>query len=197
MSQLMYWKSPVRTGVSGDSVHWWVDHGTEADMPTGAMTGDQDFPTALEIEWKDIERLRADGTTRSSMALSVLSPPVFGRRYVDRASASVEVEELERLATNAGDSPHLLALYLPMIRAGQIDGPAKGSRRENNLGAGRSVAPVPRRPRCARPEANRVRDRGLRPRAGGCATALWGEELPNQRCTVHKHGNLLARAPAS
>ena len=25
--------------------------------------------------------------------------------------------------------------------------------------------------------------------------ALWGEELPIQRCTVHKHRNLLAHAP--
>lgn len=26
-------------------------------------------------------------------------------------------------------------------------------------------------------------------------TTLWGEELPIQRCTVHKHRNLLAHAP--
>ena len=26
-------------------------------------------------------------------------------------------------------------------------------------------------------------------------TALWGEDLPIQRCTVHKHRNLLAHAP--
>ena len=25
--------------------------------------------------------------------------------------------------------------------------------------------------------------------------ALWGEELPIQRCTVHKHRNLLGHAP--
>lgn len=25
--------------------------------------------------------------------------------------------------------------------------------------------------------------------------ALWGEDLPIQRCTVHKHRNLLAHAP--
>lgn len=26
-------------------------------------------------------------------------------------------------------------------------------------------------------------------------TALWGEDLPIQRCTVHQHRNLLAHAP--
>jgi hypothetical protein len=131
MNKTIYWKSPVRTGAKGAPVYWQVDHGAEADMPTGAMTGEQDLPTTLEVEWQKIERPGAAGTVRGSRALSVLSPPVFGRRYVYRASAFLEVEELERLATTAGDPTHLLAHYLPRIRAGQIDGPATGARREN------------------------------------------------------------------
>jgi hypothetical protein len=131
MNKTIYWKSPVRTIAKGEPVYWQVDHGAEADMPTAAITGEQDLPTALEVEWKEIERPGAAGTARRSRALSVLSPPVFGRRYVYRASAFLEVEELERLATTAGDPSHLLALYLPRIRAGQIDGPVKGARREN------------------------------------------------------------------
>jgi hypothetical protein len=85
----------------------------------------------LKVEWKEIERPGAAETAHTTKALSVLSPPVFGRRYVYRASAFLEVEELERLATTAGDPSHLLALYLPRIRAGQIEGPVKGARREN------------------------------------------------------------------
>jgi hypothetical protein len=131
MNKTIYWKSPVRTGAKGEPVYWQVDHGAEADMPTGAMTGEQDLPTTLEVEWKEIERPGAAGTVRGSKALSVLSPPVFGRRYGYRASAFLEVEELGRLATTAGDPSHLLALYLPRIRAGQIVTPAKGARREN------------------------------------------------------------------
>jgi putative transposase len=33
------------------------------------------------------------------------------------------------------------------------------------------------------------------PGLGAALTALWGEDLPIQRCTVHKHRNLLAHAP--
>ncbi|MBL4557247.1 MAG: IS256 family transposase [Rhodobacteraceae bacterium] len=33
------------------------------------------------------------------------------------------------------------------------------------------------------------------PGLGAALTALWGDDLPIQRCTVHKHRNLLAHAP--
>jgi hypothetical protein len=50
---------------------------------------------------------------------------------VYRASAFLEIEELEHLATTVGHPSYLLDFYIAKIKAGQIDGPAEGTSREN------------------------------------------------------------------
>jgi transposase-like protein len=81
-----------------------------------------------------------------------------------------------------GDEPRIneeLAAYLGRIRYGRGGGARKGyrhGRRERELvGTFVIVDGAP----------------GLE----AALTALWGEELPIQRCTVHKHRNLLGHAP--
>ena len=58
------------------------------------------------------------------------------------------------------------------------------------------VAGVPRRPRRPRPEGAGLRHRRRRSGPRGGVTELW-PDAPVQRCTVHKHRNLLAHAPKS
>ncbi len=52
-----------------------------------------------------------------------------------------------------------------------------------------------KRPECVivAPEARVPRDGA--PGLEAALVALWGDDLPIQRCTVHKHRNLLAHAP--
>jgi hypothetical protein len=61
-----------------------------------------------------------------------------------------------------------------------------------------ATAPLPARTiPCAAREWQRL-DHGhgdYRPESKAAPVALWGERLPIQRCTVHKHRNLLAHAP--
>ena len=78
--------------------------------------------------------------------------------------------------------------------AGTAEGPLgdqEHGRREHG-----GVAGVPRRPRRPRPEGAGLRHRRRRSGLEAALTELW-PDAPVQRCTVHKHRNLLAHAPKS
>ena len=57
------------------------------------------------------------------------------------------------------------------------------------------LGPVPRRSRCARLKRPELVIIDGAPGLEAALVALWGEDLAVQRCTVHKHRNLLGHAP--
>ena len=158
--------------------------------------------------------LAGTNTRRVKRALFGLFEGAVSKDVVSRAWRKVKVDWDAWCARDlAGED------IVRLILDGTVDPDAAGSEGHQHLGAGGHrrpprwpegaavhqehgrrehgrLAPVPRRSRTARglkrPEFVIVDGA---PGLEAALVALWGEELPIQRCTVHKHRNLLAHAP--
>jgi putative transposase len=150
---------------------------------------------------------------RVKRALFGLFEGAVGKDVVSRAWRKVKVDWDAWCARSLADED-IVRLILGRHR----DQDAAGPQGHEHLGAGRHRR-APRRPEGAavhpahgrgehaawRQFLDDLDARGLKrpefvivdgaPGLEAALTALWGEELPIQRCTVHKHRNLLAHAP--
>jgi hypothetical protein len=131
MNQIIYWKNPQSMTSMDGATPRPVGFGLEEDRPEGATTGERELPTTLEVALTHIVPPDADGASRSERTLEIVTPPVFGSRFIYRATARVTIEDIERLASTDGRPARLLDAYLATIKTSRIHAPEKGTRKQS------------------------------------------------------------------
>jgi hypothetical protein len=131
MDQIIYWKNPESINAMDGEASPPIGIGLEEDMPDGATTGKRELPTTLEVLWKDIVQPDAEGACRSERVLEIVTPPVFGSRFVYRASVRLTLKEIALLASAEGSPARLLDAYLAAIQTSRIHAPQKGTNRQS------------------------------------------------------------------